>query len=108
MALSGPEACSKVSLATSNRLSFSNPAEAVARLSGDCCPEFVDAIPHRAPLAKRRRHESGEDPEPCHFPAWNRDPAAGSSALSIGAPDSPGDSKLFAGRLLKRSLLASP
>jgi len=107
MALSGPEACSKVSLAASNRLSFSNPAEAVARLSDDCCPEFVDAIPHRAPLGKRRRHESVEAPEPFHFPAWSRDPAAGSSALSIGVPDSPGGNKLPAGRLVKRSPLAS-
>src|SRR6266567_6261670 len=108
MALSGPEACSKVSLATSNRLSFSNPAEAVARLSGDCCPEFADAIPHTAPLAKRMRHELAEVLGPCRFPAWNRGPAAGSSALSVGAPDSPGGSKSPAGRLVKRTPLASP
>src|SRR6266568_384034 len=108
MALSGPEACSKVSLATSNRLSLSNPAEAVARLSGDCCPEFADAIPHTALLAKRTRHELAEVLGPCRFPAWNRRPAAGSSALSVGAPDSPGDSKSPAGRLVKRSPLASP
>src|SRR6266566_9607163 len=108
MALSGPEACSKVSLAASNRLSFLNPAGAVARSSGDCCPGFADAIPHTAPLAKRTRHGSAEAQEQCHFPAWNRDPAAESSALSIGVPDLPGGSKLPAGRLVKRSRLASP
>src|SRR5882724_4333354 len=107
MALSGPGACSEVSLAASNPLSFSNPAAAVARLSGDCCPEFADEIPHKAPLAKQTRHESVEAPEPCRFPAWNLGQAAGSSVLSVGAPDSPDGSKLSAGRLVKRSPLAS-
>src|SRR5437660_12618237 len=105
MALSGPEACSKVSLAASNRLSFLNPAEAVARLSGDRCPEFADAIPHTVPLAKRTRHESAEALEPCHFPAWNRDQGAESSVLSVGALDWPGGSKSPTSRLLKRSTL---
>src|SRR6266567_5462753 len=108
MALSGPEACSKVSLAASNRLSFSNPAEAVARLSGDRYPEFADEIPHKVLLAKRTRHESAEALGPCRFPAWNRVPAAESSALSIGVPDSPGGSKSPADHLVKRSQLASP
>src|SRR5882724_750107 len=107
MALSGPEACSKVSLAASNRLSFSNPAEAVARSSGDRYPGFADVTRHKVPLAKRTRHGSVEAQEQCRFPVWNRGPAAESSALSIGVPDSPSGSKSPAGRLVKRSLLAS-
>src|SRR5882762_1706468 len=103
MALSGPGACSKVSLAASSRLSFLGLAEVVARLSGDRCPEFADAILHKVPLAKHALHESAEAPEQRHFPAWNRDPAAESSALSVGVPDSPGGNKSPAGRLVKRS-----
>src|SRR5882724_8958235 len=108
MALSGPGACSEVSLAASNPLSFSNPAAAVARLSGDRCSEFADAIPHKVPLAKLTRRESAEAPEPYRFPAWNLGQAAGSSVLSVGAPDSPNGSKSPAGRLAKPSPLASP